>query len=304
MIKIALSLAPIFLLIALGWAFRRGSFPKADFWAAADQLVYFVLFPALILSNLATADLSGFEVTPLIAAVAASMMVMALAVMILGWKLVSDGPAFTSVFQGSIRFNSYVGVAAAAALFGTAGETLAAVIIAVMVPLGNALSVVALARHAGRDTPGLGNLAATLIRNPLILACLGGIILNTIGIGLPSLSEPIIGIIGRAALPLGLMCVGAGLDVSSIGKTLKPILATCTLKLIVMPVFMIVACSAFGVGGLTAKVALLFAALPPSPSSFILARQLGGDASLMASVITVSTLLAAITLPVILLVYN
>ena len=304
MIEIALSLAPIFLLIALGWAFRRGSFPRADFWTAAERLVYFALFPALLIGNLATADLSGFEVTPLIAAVVASMMVMALAVMVIGWKLVSDGPAFTSVFQGSLRFNSYVGVAAAAALFGTAGETLAAVVIAVMVPLGNALSVVALARPAGRETPSLGNLFATLLQNPLILACIGGIVLNMTGFGLPSLNGPIVAILGRAALPVGLMCVGASLDVSTIGKTLKPILVTSFLKLIVMPVFMVIACSAFGVSGLTAKVALLFAALPPSPSSFILPRQLGGDASLMANLITISTLAAAVTLPAILLVYD
>ena len=304
MIGIALSLLPIFLLIALGWAFRRGSFPQAEFWTAAERLVYYVLFPALLCESLATSDLSGFEVTPLIAAVVASMMVMALAVMVIGWKLVSDGPAFTSVFQGSLRFNSYVGVAAATALFGTAGETLAAVVIAVMVPLGNALSVVALARHAGRDTPGLGNLFTILLQNPLIVACIVGITLNMTGIGLPSVSGPIVGIVGRAALPLGLMCVGAGLDVGATAKAMKPILATSFLKLLVMPVFMVVACSAFGVGGLTAKVALLFAALPPSPSSFILARQLGGDASLMAGLITVSTLAAAVTLPVILLVYD
>lgn len=304
MFEVALPLLPIFLLIALGWAFRRGSFPQADFWTAAEQLVYFVLFPALLLGNLATADLSGFEVTPLIAAVVASMMVMALAVMVIGWKVVSDGPAFTSVFQGSLRFNSYVGVAAAAALFGTAGETLSAVIIAVMVPLGNALSVVALAKHAGRDTPGLGTVFTSLLRNPLILACLGGIALNVTGIGLPSVSEPLISILGRAALPVGLMCVGAGLDLSAMGKTYKPILATCGLKLLGMPVLMMVACSIFDVGGLTAKVAVLFAALPPSPSSFVLARQLGGDAPLMASLITVSTLAAAVTLPGFMLIYG
>tara|TARA_B100000029_G_scaffold447635_3_gene469564 strand:+ start:825 stop:1739 length:915 start_codon:yes stop_codon:yes gene_type:complete len=304
MFELALSLAPIFLLIALGWAFRRGSFPQGEFWTAAERLVHFVLFPALLLGGLATADLSGFEVTPLIAAVAASVMVMALAVMVIGWKLVSDGPAFASVFQGSLRFNAYVGVAAAAALFGTAGETLAAVVIAVMVPLGEALSVVALARQAGRDTPSLGILFTSLLRNPLILASFAGIILNMTEVGLPSLSEPVVGFLGRAALPIGLLCVGAGLDVSALGKSIKPIIATSVLKLVVMPVFMLVACSAFGVGGLTAKVALLFAALPPSPPSHSAASQLGGDATLMSNLTTIATLAATVTLPAIMLVYD
>lgn len=304
MIEIGLSLAPIFLLIALGWAFKRCGFPKADFWAAAERLVYFLLFPALLVGSLATSDLSRFEVTPLIAAVSASVMVMALAVMVIGWKLVSDGLAFTSVFQGSLRFNAYVGVAAAAALFGSAGETVAAVVIAVMVPLGEALSVIALARHAGRDTPSLGNLFATLVQNPLILACFGGIALNTTEIGLPSLSEPIVGFLGRAAPPIGLLCVGASLDVSDLGKSLKPILTTSLLKLVIMPVFMVMACSAFGVGGLTAKIALLFAALPPFSSAFSTARQSSGNATLMANLTTLATLASIVTLPAIMLVYD
>jgi len=304
MLELALSLAPIFLLIALGWAFRRGTFPQGEFWLAAQHLVHFVLFPALLLGLLATADLSGFEVTPLIAAVAASVMVMALAVMVIGWKPVSDGPAFALVFQGSLRFNAYVGVAAAAALFGAAGEVLAAVVITVMVPLGEALSVVALARQAGRNTPSLGILSTSLLRNPLILASFAGIFLNMTEIGLPSISEPLVGFIGRAALPIGLLCVGASLDLSGLGKSLKLILVTCVLKLVVMPTLMVIACSAFDISGLTAKVALLFAALPPSPHSCSVARQLGDNAKLMSNLATISTLVAVVTLPAIMLIYD
>tara|TARA_Y100001960_G_scaffold330078_1_gene423124 strand:- start:573 stop:1487 length:915 start_codon:yes stop_codon:yes gene_type:complete len=304
MFELSLSLAPIFLLIALGWTFRRSGFPQEEFWLAAQRLVHFLLFPALLLSWLATADLTDVKVTPLIAAVAASVMVMALAVMMIGWKLISGGPVFASVFQGSIRFNAYLGAAAAAVLFGRDGEMLAAIVIAVMVPLGEALSIVALGRQAGRNTPSFGILSTSLIRNPLILAILAGIFLNTTGIGLPSISETFVDFLGRAALPIGLLCVGASFDLSGLGKSLKPILATTTLKLLVMPVFMLVACSTFGISGLAAKVALLFAALPPSLPSYNVARQLGDDAKLISNLMTIATLVGLVTLPAIMFIYD
>jgi malonate transporter len=300
----ALALLPIFIPIVIGWLLQRFRFPGGDAWPALDRLAYFVLFPALLAHTLATADLSRLDATPLVAAVTASVMALALLVLLVGWKLVADAPAFTSVFQGSMRFNAYAGIAAAVALYGDDGRTVAAVVIAAMVPLANALSVIAHARHAGRDAPGLGAVALLMTTNPLIIGCAAGVALNLTGFRLPGVSGPALALLGEAAIPLGLLCVGASLDLGSISRTWKPVAATAGLKLFVLPVFTVVACTVFGVDTQTAKIAVLFSALPPASSSFILARQLGGDTPLLANMITVSTLASVGTLPLMLMVYG
>jgi hypothetical protein len=103
--------------------------------------------------------------------------------------------------------------------------------------------------------------------------------------------------LGQASLTLGLLCVGAGLELAHLGRQRAAALATCTLKLLIMPATTALACRLVGVEGLSAAVAVLFTAGPISASSYVLARQLGGDAPLMAGLITLTTIAAALTMP-------
>ena len=210
------ALAPVFLLILFGHLMKRGGFPGDGFWIPAERLTYYVLFPALLVGNLARAPLADVSLGPFALALVASWSAVALALLLLGRWLTMDGPGFTSVVQGGIRFNTYVGLAAAEALFGTAGLTLAAVVIAVLVPLVNVLCVGVLNRHGSAGMPGWGAVLRGLASNPLILACLLGILLNASAVGLPWGSGEVLDIIARAALPLGLFIVVTG--VSGSGK--------------------------------------------------------------------------------------
>jgi predicted permease len=99
---------------------------------------------------------------------------------------------------------------------------------------------------------------------------------------------------------MGLLCVGAGLDLGRLGRNPPALVATNMLKLVVMPVATWGFCRLFGVEGVTAAAAVLFTAAPISASSYVLARQLGGDAPLMAGLITITTVLAAVTMPLVL----
>lgn len=291
------ALAPIFLLILLGHVIRRLKLLEAGFWEPAERLTYFVLFPALLLENMATAELRGLQVLPMAAALVGGVLVVAGLLISLRPRLGLNGPAFTSVFQGAIRPNTYVGLAAAAALSSEAGITLAAISVATVTPLVNVLSVAVLARHAGEAEAGTGRTLASIARNPLILAVAGGAALNWTGIGLPPVVDPVIDILGRAALPLGLLAVGAGLDIPAARTAGRTLLPTAGLKLVLLPGLTWLACLAFGVEGVTRTIAVLMSALPTSASSYILARQMGGDHGLLAAIITVTTLLAILTLP-------
>jgi len=304
MIAILVSLLPVILLIGLGYVFRRSGFPGDSFWYQVERLTYFVLFPALLVDSLARADLGPLAVGPMAAAMATATLLVSGLVVAARPLLDLDGPTFTSVFQGAIRFNTYVGIAAAAAIYGSAGLTLSAVAMAVLIPLVNVLSVIVLLRHgsvaAGEGPAGGRLLLSMVVQNPLILACLAGGLLNFAG-GLPPLGiGEAIHVLGAAALPLGLLAVGAGLDPAGINATRAPLLVSAVARLVVMPLAMLFGCYLFGVSGLTATIAVLFGALPGASTAYILARQLGGDAGLMANIITVTTLAAIVTMPAIL----
>ncbi len=298
------SLAPVFLLIVLGYALRRKCFLSEGFWEGADRLTYFVLFRALIIHTLARADLANLAISGMALALAASVLLVALALSLARPYLQSrgyDGPAYTSLFQGAIRPNTFVGLAAAAALYGEAGLTLAAVAVVVLTPMANLLSASTLARHADNDYSGARAQILLIVTNPLILASLAGIGLNFGGIGLPGVAAPLFDTLGRAALTLGLLSVGAGLfpmaGRSDEGSPLQALVVSCSAKLVLLPALTAVFLHLLEVQGTTAAVAILFAALPTSATAYVMARQLGGDHSLMARIITVETLAATCTLP-------
>jgi predicted permease len=290
------ALAPIFLLIALGWLLRERGFPGDAFWPGAERLVYWVLFPPLLLLTTATSDLTGLRTLPIAIALVAAIGLTAALTFLLRGRLGLDGASFTSVFQGAIRNNTYVGLAGAAALYGEAGLAVMGILVFVVVTLVNVLSVIVLVSHRG-GVMRLGDLLVSVATNPLILACVAGFALNATGLGLFDLASAMLDILGRAALTLGLLCVGAGLELGRLGRNPPALVAANTLKLVVMPLATWGFCRLLGVEGVTAATAVLFTAAPISASSYVLARQLGGDASLMAGLITISTILAAITMP-------
>lgn len=301
MIETIYALIPVFLVIALGAYVKRIGFPGEEFWVPLDRVTYFILFPSLLIHSLVAADFSNIPVPNMAAALFAGLFSMSLILIslrpLISGPMGQSGPAFTSIFQGATRWNSFVGLAASFALFGTEGLALAAVGIGVLVPTVNVLCVFILMRYAGDDPASFRLLGKLLVRNPLVIACAVGIFLNASGIGLwaPLLSG--VDILGRAALALGLLAVGAGLDLSQLSTQRVPIIFTTTLRLIAMPLLMAGWCWVFDVDGVARMVAILCGAVPGATASYVLARQLGGDAPLMASLITASTLAAMVTMP-------
>ena len=304
MIAILNSLIPIFLVIALGAAIKRFNFPGEGLWQPLDRLTYYVFFPALLLHTLATADLTNFDVWPMAYALWGGLFTMVALLMVLRATSKLSGPQFASVFQGAARWNGFVALAAIGQLFGPEGITLAAVSFAVLVPTVNVLSVLILTRYAGDEPAGFGTVLRLLSKNPLILACAAGIFLNITGLRLPGPLAPTADILGQAALTLGLLAIGAGLRLDHAYETKGIVLLTSMLKLIVMPLFLLGWCWVFDIEGLARLVVLLCGMVPGATSSYILARQLGGDATLMASLITGSTILAVFTMPLMLYLFT
>jgi hypothetical protein len=296
------ALAPVFILIALGWVLRARGFPGDDFWPPAERLVYFVLFPALLFLTTAATDLGALDLLPLaIALIAAIGATVALTMVLRPWLKVGDA-AFTSVLQGGIRCNTYVGLAAGSALFGELGLTIMGLVVFVVVTTVNIVSVVALI-HYGRRAAGPRDVVASVARNPLIVACVLGFGGNALGIELPAVAYETLDVLARASLTLGLLCVGAGLELAQLGRARRAALVTAALKLLVLPAATALACRLLGIDPLSTAAAVLFTASPISASSYVLARQLGGDATMIAGLITITTIAAVATMPLVLAVF-
>lgn len=288
---------PVFALLVLGNIARRSGFLDEHFWRQAEQGTYYVLFPCLLLANLVRAELD-WRAAALLAVCAALMVVTgSLLAFLFNTRLKLNGPDFTSFFQGSTRFNTFIGLALAAVLPAPA-LTYAALIIAVMIPLVNVFCVLVFAVY----TPvrlSLRSVMMQLVKNPLVVISIAGIVLNLLGWIPPDLVMGVVDKLALMALPVGLLAVGAGLRLQALRGAGHTFGWSALVKLVLLPLIIWFLAAALGLGHDAQRVLTLFAALPTAASAYILARQLGGNAELMAAMITGQTLLAMLSLPVV-----
>lgn len=286
-------------LIGLGQALRRRGWLSERFWAEAEKLVFYILLPALLVVATATAELSSLPVARLAGAIALGILGGSLLTLALWPALRPDFPGFTSALQGAIRFNNLVGFALAGPLFGAPGLALAALLVGLMVPLINLVCVSAFALGGARFS--LAGFLGQLARNPLLVSCLAGFALNLSGIGLPAGLAPLLRALGQGAVALGLMAVGAALTFQALAARLGLQAVVALIKLALVPAMVWLAGGVLGLDPLSRALATLFMGLPTASSAYIMARQMGGDAPLMAAITTSQHLLAVLSLPALIL---
>lgn len=300
-----LGIAPVFVLIAIGYGLRKSGFLPDAAWRPIEKLSINLLYPGFLIPAIWQADLSGASAGP--AGGAAVLSVILVAALALAAKplIRADGPAYTSIFQGVIRWNSFVFLPVVQSLFDADGLAVAAVMIACIIPVTNIACVAVLARW-GADQRGVSPLALlkAMLRNPILMACLIGLVLNFAKVpGFPVLDR-ILGLLGDAALPMGLIVAGAGLSFAEVVRRRTTVFWVSVVKLLVMPFLMWGICRAIGGDALAQSLALLCGATPGAAASYMLARQMGGDAPLMAGVIALTTVGGAITMPLLLMLFH
>jgi predicted permease len=287
----ALLLLPDFTLILLGVAIRRWMHLGDHFWSGVEKLVYFILFPALLVNAIIKTRLDLGAALPLLATAFAAM----LGGMLLGIvpKLFTRLPALTyaSMFQCAYRFNSYIALAVAGMLFGAPGIATMGLIVGAAVPLANLVSVWMLARH------GESALWREVARNPLIWWTATGFLLNLAGFVPPAPLQAFLGRLADASIALGLIAVGAALRLEGSAGTRVFAGWLVAVKLFALPLIAIGVGSLLGLSGLNFQIVVLFAALPTASSAYILAMRMGGDGRSVAWLISATTLGSMLTLP-------
>jgi len=292
------ALAPIFVLILIGFVLSRIPLFSQSVWADIEKLTYYLFFPALLVLRLSDSNFDGGRLQQISLIIGLALVVITLLFIALNKLIAKDLASLSSVYQGTVRFNTYIGLALLEALYGDRGLTVAALCIAVYIPLANILSVASLSLHGTDGSKRLMMVAGAIVTNPLVVACVLGLGMSYVSFSLPDIASDALALLSQPALPLGLLAVGAGIRFIAFGEQSLQLLIAVLNKQAVFPGLVLLASILFAVDGLLGTALLLLACLPSPPSAYILARQLGGNVSLMANIITVQTLLAFVMIPV------
>lgn len=260
------------------------------------MLLPLFLIQTLVRADLSTVPVGGVGGALLLAALAVSMVCLALRPLLA--RAAVDGPAFTSMFQGATRWQTYVALSVSGSLFGNPGLAIASVAMIAIVPMVNVFSVAVLARYASPEKRTTASIVVTVASNPLIWACAIGLALNVAHIPLPKLWHEVADALGRSSLAIGLLVTGAGLHLEGLFRPSLAASVTVFLKLVLMPVIAVALAVQFGITGSNLAVVTICSAVPTASSAYVLARQMGGDAPLLAQIITLQTILAVVTMPI------
>ena len=294
------AIAPIFLIILIGYTLHRTAIVDEQVWSAIEHICFYLLFPFLIIRTLSRANLGGVPIIDFMLVLVVAILGMSIS-LILAYSLVrgrypSSGPSFTSLFQGATRFHGFMALAIIGPLHGDPGIALTALALAIMVPLLNIISVAVLSVY-GDNSKGsnLVQVLSQIIKNPLIIACVVGLAFNWVGI--PDVIFDTVEIIGNGGLGLALLAVGAGLRLDQAAKEKLLVFIGVFIRLIGMPLIVIGMAWIVGLEGLPRTIAIVAGAVPTASSSYVMARKMGGNAGLMSNIVTFQIIAAFFTLP-------
>lgn len=288
-------LFPDFSLIFLGYLVCQYTQLNRALWEKVEALVYYLLFPVLLFHSIVKSPLDLQLASKLMTAgwaLGFASIALAYALPYVPFlKRHIPGPAHAASAQVAFRFNSFIGLAIAERLAGTQGLQLIAVLIGVCVPLFNVAAVWPMARHNRRGLMG------ELVRNPLILATLAGLICNLAGFRMPIWLEPTATRLGAAALAMGLMAAGAGMQLAALARAKTLAISVLAIRHLLTPLMALLISRLFQLDSTQATMLLAFSALPTASSCYVLATRMGYDGAYIAGLVTLSTLLGVLSLP-------
>ncbi|MBE9604511.1 AEC family transporter [Acetobacteraceae bacterium H6797] len=285
---------PTFGLLALGALLKRSILPDDAVWAGMEKLVFWALLPALLVGAIGGSDIMNLPLGGMAGTIWGGLLAGSIVSLLLARALGCGHPAMTSVLQGGIRYNNLMGFALGGALWGPPAIAMGGIVSAFIVPFVQV--AITLAFSSGGPRPSPARMLRQLLLNPLMLACFAGFALAALG-GPPPGLAPLLRTLGQASVAIGLLAVGAALSPGALGSQPLTQLLTGMVKLAIVPAITLGLALLFGLEPMALKIAVLFMALPTATTSYVMARAMGGDAPLMAALITTQHVAAIVSLP-------
>lgn len=302
---VSLAFVPILLTMLCGYFIAlRGVINKSG-WDALETLSFKLLIPVVLIKSIAFSDLALSEFSSFIAATLLTLCLSALAVFVFRAFYGQDklqNPDFTTLVQTTTRWNAFIALAAAELLGGSAALSLIAAAMAILIPLINVFNISVLARF-GTTAVTPAAVLLQIAKNPLVQGCIIGLTLNASGIALPTVAIQTLDLIGRAALGIGLLTVGAALSVKRLLHITPSIASGVVFRLALCPLIFIALAQVFELSQSDRIAGLLVLGVPAASNGYIIAKQMGGDADLYADVLSWQTILSMLTLPLLITVF-
>ena len=297
MLQMITILFPSIALIGLGFYLFQSRILDEKFWNGAEKLNYYILFPALLFSSLANADMNMGHLNSILTVIFL-IMAMIIAGVYLSAKLNRTPIAQIGVYvQSLIRFNTYLGLSIATTLNHAEIKSILVNILAIAIPLVNVISILSL---TDKDQLNLKNIFWSLIKNPLISSCILGITFNVLNIPIWPGFVNLLNAFSSSSLMLGLLCVGTAIQFSTLKVYLKKSLLISLLRLLLIPLIAFICLQFFELSHAAVIAIMIFFSIPTASSAYILTKLLNGDHQLMAASISMQTLLSVFTLALIL----
>jgi predicted permease len=296
---------PVLLLVFGGYLAQRSGRLDDSLRGGLERIGYHVFLPALLFGNVASSAAPSRVVLPLLVITVASI-ISVTAMMLLWCRLQAvPSPQVGPLVQASMRFNNFIGFSLLTPLFGPVGLAAGALVATFAVIIANTISVSVLLVHAGKEPPGMMRLGRELLRNPLIQASAAGLFCKGLGLQLPTPVATTLGMLGQAGIVTGLIVVGAALAASPTAfPPLHALLPASFIKFALLPALAWTTCHWSGIDPVMTAAVTMFFALPTAPASYLLARQLGADADLMAGLVVAQSVLALLILPAMVLLVS
>lgn len=282
----------------LGYYLKRINFAEKKSFDAINKMVFNVFLPVLLFYNIySTKQAEVFSPALIVFTV-----IGILCIFIIGYFAVffisPDNSKRGVMLQGFFRGNfAILGIPLAEYICGENSGGLTSLMVAVVVPIFNVLSVIALERFRGeKKKPDIFKMIIGIIKNPLIIGCIAGIIFFMLKIKLPFVIEKSVINISSVATPLAIIMLGSGFEFSDVKSCLREIIIVVASRLVLIPAAIIPFAVYFGFRGEAMACILITFAAPIAVSSFSMSQQMGGDEQLSAQVIVISSAACLITL--------
>lgn len=301
---LALAILPIALTIACGYAAKASGALAQSHWDGVNALSFKLLIPVVLIKSIALSDLSSAASAAWIWSLLATLTLTGLAAFSLRGifdQTQLPNPSFTTLFQTTTRWNAFIALAAAEQFLGPNGLATIAIGMAVLIPTINVANIVVLAVYGAART-SVRRVVETVVRNPLVQGCAIGLALNFAQVPLPTPLVETLDLVGRAALGVGLMAVGAGIGLRRLLDVSWKMWSGVVLRLFLCPALFLLAAKIVGLGVEETLAGVLIFAVPAAANGYVIARQMGGDADLYADVLTWQTILSLALLPALVMI--
>lgn len=299
------SVFPIIIVMIFGYIIANYWIKDKNFWHGLNDIVYYIMFPALIISSLMTANTSDIDKTFVF--VLNFLVVFIIFVLWCLKPLFKDKMFWITFIQGSFRYNSYVFIGVTFLYLGKSSIPAVAIITGTMIFTSTIIGTFLLSFYAS-DKANFRSSIINVIKNPLVISCVLGGILNLISVENPKISEitfinNTLDIFAKASLAVSLLAIGAGISVHIKKRMVIGVLNCSIVKLLIFPLLVVYTMLFLEYDRDLIVICMLYAAAPGSTSASVMIKQIGGDYEAINNIIGAQTVLCTITIPILLFLF-